>query len=54
MGRRRFPSEVEHAARVFYLPHAKAFWTGRNNPTRAIAQSGGLLLQDPAAAFRRD
>jgi hypothetical protein len=57
MGRRHFPSEVERTRMVFYIPAARAFWTGRKTPPGPLRKAKvfyfGLPPEPPGAVPMR-
>lgn len=48
MGRWRFPSDVERTRMVFYIPAARAFWTGRKTPPGPLRKAKVFYLGIPA------
>jgi hypothetical protein len=57
MGKRHFPSAIERSAMVFYIPAARAFWTGRKGLPGQLRQAkvfhGHLPCPAPGAVPMR-
>ena len=48
MGRRHYPSDVERTRMVFYIPAARAFWTGRKTPPGPLRKARVFYYGIPA------
>lgn len=47
MARKHFSSEIENGACVFYVPEAKAFWTGKKKPPGPLRKATVYFFRLP-------
>lgn len=47
MGRRHYPSDVERTRMVFYIPAARAFWTGPKTPPGPLRKARVFYFRIP-------
>jgi hypothetical protein len=47
MGKRHVSSDLERTAMVFYIPAARAFWTGRKSPLGRLRHARVFYLRLP-------